>query len=475
MASISNNYGTTNSKLRDHDMLSTPVEEAELRHTIERALSLALSLVAAQSTFSSGARGRRHRSFGSNHRTIAMNKISSSASPYLAPSAFVRTGVALLLAGRLMLAAAYSADDSAKADKPPTAEEQLPSLHLLSGPWIEGTVYRESLFFVKPDDGRPSAKLLFDAEKVIAVHRADAKQTFESGKDYQLKEDGSSILLPEGSRIPFRKETDLSSNIGKPNARLLFAEGHFFHDQQVEVTYVPRKDARWKGYIPKFAEKGLAGTIAKLRAKQPLTLAVSGDSISQGYNASGFTKAPPYMPPYSNLVTAQLEKSYGSKVTLHNRAIAGWSAGSGVKDIDNLLKVKPDLVIIAYGMNDVGGRNPQNYKALVAKMLDRIKEANPATEVILVASMMGNPEWTATPPEMFPRYRDALVTLERPGVVVADMTAVWEELLKRKRFVDMTGNGLNHPCDHGHRLYAQVILALLVEPALVKPSSEPTE
>lgn len=30
----------------------------------------------------------------------------------------------------------------------------------------------------------------------------------------------------------------------------------------------------------------------------------------------------------------------------------------------------------------------------------------------------------STPPEMFPKYRDALVTLERPGVVLADMTAV---------------------------------------------------
>lgn len=40
-----------------------------------------------------------------------------------------------------------------------------------------------------------------------------------------------------------------------------------------------------------------------------------------------------------------------------------------MKDIDNLLKVKPDLVIIAYGMNDVGERNPESYKAAVTKML----------------------------------------------------------------------------------------------------------
>lgn len=365
-----------------------------------------------------------------------------------------------------------------KADKPPSVEEQLPSLHLLRGPWDGGTVHRESVFFVKPADGKPAARLLFDAEKVVAIHRADGKQTFEAGKDYQLSDDGSSLLIPEGSRIPFRKESELfvqkgspnsiGHKTGQPNVSLLFGEGHFFHDQQVEVTYVPRKDARWTAYRPKFADKALSGTIARLREKKPLTLAVSGDSISQGYNASGFTKAPPHMPPYSDLVATQLQKTYGAKVTLQNRAVAGWSVGQGVKDLDNLLKGKPDLVVIAYGMNDVGGRNPDNYKASIAKMLDRIKEANAATEVVLVASMMGNPDWAATPPEMFPRYRDALVGLERPGVAVADMTAVWQELLKRKKFLDVTGNGVNHPSDYGHRLYAQAILALLVDPKLVK-------
>ena len=147
-----------------------------------------------------------------------------------------------------------------KADKPTSVEEQLPSLHLLRGPWDGGTVHRESLFFVTPADGKPTARLLFDAEKIVAVHRADGKQAFEAGKDYQLSDDGSSLLLPEGSRIPSRKENELfvpkgspnsiGHKTGQPNFSLLFGEGHFFHDQQVEVTYVPRKESRWTGYRP---------------------------------------------------------------------------------------------------------------------------------------------------------------------------------------------------------------------------------
>ena len=45
----------------------------------------------------------------------------------------------------------------------------------------------------------------------------------------------------------------------------------------------------------------------------------------------------------------------------------------------------------------------------------------------VVASMVGNPDWAATPAEMFPRYRDALATLTGPGVALADLTAVWQE------------------------------------------------
>ncbi len=227
------------------------------------------------------------------------------------------------------------------------------------------------------------------------------------------------------------------------------------------MTYQPR-GAKWDAYVPKLASVRLERTLAKLRMKEPVTIALSGDSISAGYNASAYTNSPPFMPSYLTLVAAQLEQTYGGKVTVHNHAVGGWSSAQGVSDLDQLLKDKPDLVIIAYGMNDVGQRNPKPYQANIARMLERIHDTNPATEVILVSTMTGNADWMATPPEMFPLYRDALASLEAPGVALVDLTAVWQRLLRRKRHLDLTGNGVNHPNDHGHRIYAQAILALLV-------------
>ena len=380
-----------------------------------------------------------------------------------------RPGLALSLPLMACLAVPEARGDDHLAPVP--VAKQLPGLQLLQGPWDEGDVHRESVLFVRGADGKTSAKLLFDADRVLAVQGADGVRSFEVARDYQIAPDGSGLLLPNGSRIPFLEETELfrpkgSANsigprAGHPESNLLFDNGRFFHDRQVEFSYVPR-GASWDAYRPAFAGGRLKGTIGKLKAKQAVTIALSGDSISEGYNASEYSKAPPFMPPYPTLLAAQLEQTYGTKVAMHNHAVAGWSSGQGVNDLDTLLKIKPDLIVIAYGMNDVGRRNPQAFKANVETMLRRISEANPATEVILVSTMTGNPDWVATPPEMFSAYRDALATLEGPGVAFADVTSVWQRLMKRKRHIDVTGNGVNHPNDYGHRVYAQTILALLI-------------
>jgi lysophospholipase L1-like esterase len=190
-----------------------------------------------------------------------------------------------------------------------------------------------------------------------------------------------------------------------------------------------------------------------------------GDSISAGANASLLTKAPPGCPDYGKLTSLALEHHFGSKVTFINHAVGGWTSGNGLQQAkeQHIGKAKPDLVIIAFGMNDVFQRNVAAYEANIRGLMEAIRADAPDAEFILVASMLGNAEW-GMPMEQFPMYRDALAKLCGPGVVLADMTSIWDALLKRKRFYDLTGNGVNHPNDFGHCVYAQSLLALLVEP-----------
>ena len=44
------------------------------------------------------------------------------------------------------------------------------------------------------------------------------------------------------------------------------------------------------------------------------------------------------------------------------------------------------------------------------------------------------------------------------GVAIADIQAVQKEIGKRKRYIDITGNWLNHPNDYLARILAQVVV-----------------
>jgi hypothetical protein len=85
--------------------------------------------------------------------------------------------------------------------------------------------------------------------------------------------------------------------------------------------------------------------------------------------------------------------------------------------------------------------------------------------------MLGNREWIHTPREMFFQYQTALresitqaQAIDGKVDTIADVTQVWELMSKQKHDLDYTGNGLNHPNDFGHRLYAQTILDLIPSP-----------
>ena len=259
---------------------------------------------------------------------------------------------------------------------------------------------------------------------------------------------------------PLDSPNSYKHRVGHPDQSLLYRPGRWFHDHDVEVTYrrdVARDPLRDVAMI----HGTLPMTQARLNAGEPLTLGISGDSISTGLDASVMKAATPFQPGYPELVVAQLQVLFDSDISLKNRAVSGWSVANGVADLDALLAEKPNLIIVAYGMNDVGRRDPKWFAEQTRIIIDRTKAANADIEIILVSPMLGNSEWIHTPREMFSLYRDELKSLVSPGVALADVTAVWTVLLQRKHDLDLTGNGLNHPNDFGHRLYAQTVLQLM--------------
>ena len=351
----------------------------------------------------------------------------------------------------------------------------LGDLHLLEPAWKGDIVWRESSVLRAGDADEPArARLAHPARRILAVATADGRSVVDAATRWQHAPGSRVVLFPlpapvtpilDGDRyLPENASHAYRHRAGNPQEWLLYRPGRWFHDRDVEITYERLRGAD-DAQPPAVCHGSLPWTRARLAEGATLRIGVSGDSISTGLDASETTGTPPFQPGWADLVVAQLRVSTKSDVTHVNRAVAGWSVANGVADLDALLESQPDLVIVAYGMNDVGRRDPAWFRGQTEAILTRVKERLPEAEVLLVATMLGNDEWIHTPREMFDAYRDELKSLVAPGVALVDMTAVWADQLRSKEMFDLTGNGLNHPNDFGHRLYAQGVLEMLLERA----------
>jgi len=346
----------------------------------------------------------------------------------------------------------------------------LRDLHLLEPAWESEVVFRESTVLRIHDSSDVAcARLAFSAAEILEIATANgatriAREQVEMSADgVTLKFPGDlpveaisddAIYLPQDAPNSYRHRRD------HPEQNLLYRPGRWFHDRNLEITYRRRKTA---DVVPRPAvvSGSLPSTQERLRVGQPLKIGISGDSISTGLDASLTTAAAPFQPGYPELVVAQLRVLSDSDVTCVNRAVAGWSVANGLQDLDTLLAARPELIVIAYGMNDVGRKDPKWFREQNEALIRRIRGGLPQSEILLVCTMLGNREWIHTPREMFSEYRDVLLSFASSGTAVADLTEVWGQMLKSKDDLDLTGNGLNHPNDFGHRLYAQAILKLL--------------
>lgn len=340
-----------------------------------------------------------------------------------------------------------------------------------AGNEVQGDIERvvgESVLFLRADDGIGWANLQHLAAGIEGITSSDGMTHYEVGRDVEWTDGSRRLRLTSGSRIHAYSEAELRRPAGSQayalthrdgNGEILFGPELEWAEMQLCVTY--RCHPSTVDASGDCDREQLSRIRGRLLAGAPCKIVVLGDSISYGHNASGLYGKSPFQPPYPGLVANALRERYASEVQLVNLSVSGTNTEWGITRAADVVAERPDLVILAFGMNDSVGVSAEQYQRNMARIRSLIQESAPECDFILVAPMLGNPDWTALRHEVFPKYRDALAALCEPGTALADLTRVWERLLSHKNYLDLTGNGVNHPNDFGHRVYAAEIAALL--------------
>ena len=339
--------------------------------------------------------------------------------------------------------------------------------------WDTDTVYGESLTMLRDETGAARAPLLYTPRQVLYVTNAAGTEEYTEGVDWYV-EDGK-FCLTETSRCFAFTEAELypaepieGKSFAKPGGNILFGEGNFFHMRQLAVTYIPER-CDWPGVRPACAREQLPRTWAALSEKRPLHVVLYGDSISWGGNASLRANTPPYQAPYGELFVEWLNRRWGAPVRLTNNAVGGMDAAWGIDHVDLMVNdYRPDLVLLAFGMND-GWKSVEMFEEQIRTIVTAIRAANPNAEIVLVATSTPNPILTDEKAPFWGnqyRFKPALDAIAADpvyggGIAVADITGMQAALHSRKRFIDTTGNHVNHPNDFFHRLYAQYLCGML--------------
>jgi len=346
------------------------------------------------------------------------------------------------------------ADDVLLTDDDKGRVEHRPTLDLVEAMrpiWSGSTVSNESVLLLGSANSKPEGSLMFPIRRVISVRDATLQRTYRAGQDFEIR--GSKLIALPNSNIPTMNESEFAT--GKlPWTRL--------DGRHIFVTY--EHSGRWTGPTPSYQGKLLPNFAKKLIKRKPMTVVAFGDSITQGVNVSGFRNVPPYLPDWPTLATIELRRRTGNpEIKLFNVSLGGQTskwAKDNAKDV--VASLDPDLVIIAFGMNDFWTISPEAFIDNLREVMSIIRSRRPECEFVLVSSMNFDPAYSDDPTYIsnMKGYAKLLADEAKSGVALLDMDAISRALYKLKRPKDLATDPM-HPDDFLSRWYAQALVATI--------------
>ena len=345
--------------------------------------------------------------------------------------------------------------------------------------WKGDTVYHEAVTFIQSENGDLEAPLFYKSDiKIISVYDMTLRKKYVEGEDY-IYDDGM-LKLTENTRCPYYKYDECYPELQGDTALAMTDKQHYtvYEDRndmggrQLAVTYT-HSDS-YTGYVPEYKGDLLPKTVKRLKNKEKIKIVFYGDSITAGWGSSIRIPAPPSMPDYTVQFSAMMMRKLDVSVSWVNSAVGGTGIDWAYDNVESKVNCEnPDLVVIAFGMNDGGYTSAREWTDKLKQLTEKISASNPDCEFLLVSTMWANPEadgWNRLQPE----FEEEMLKLETEGIAVVQVTSLHESVMNAKKrngvsgedilgYVDTSGNNVNHPNDFFTRLYAQALYATITE------------
>lgn len=206
----------------------------------------------------------------------------------------------------------------------------------------------------------------------------------------------------------------------------------------------------------------------------PINIVIFGDSVSHGCLNGTID----YENVYWNLLKRKMNafRDY-VPVNMINASIGGTTAKRSLTRFERqVLKHEPDLVIVAFGLNDV------NYP--LEEYLDALRQIfagcqAAGSEVIFLTPNMLNTYVAEDTASKYLEYAGKTAEYQNSGrmdmymhaakelaqsmgVPVCDCYAKWKELAKTQDTTQLLINRINHPCSEMHKLFADSLYEMII-------------
>jgi lysophospholipase L1-like esterase len=157
----------------------------------------------------------------------------------------------------------------------------------------------------------------------------------------------------------------------------------------IERMALEKKIDRGPDYMP--SQPGIPRVLAKLKAKQPVTIVTMGDSLTDKRHWANREKV------WCEVLVKKLKDAYGGEITWVNPSIGGTTLSQNIILVPRWLQdaPQPDLVTIWFGGNDweTGVRGPR-FKQYMRAAVDRVRRLTKGqADILIMTTCPGFKNW----------------------------------------------------------------------------------